>query len=187
MPTFAEHIETERLVIRPWVASDALDNTAAVAASLDHLRPWMSWIEVEPLAEADRIELYRSWDILRHAGKEAHYAVRWDGVLVGSVGLHTRVGPGGVDIGYWIHADHLRRGLATEISRGLTDAALATEGVDRVEIHHDEANVASAGVPHKLGYRRGPDLDTEITAPAESGTTWTWIMTPADWADRQRD
>lgn len=181
MPTFPEHIETERLVLRPWAASDALENAAAVAASLEHLRPWMSWIEAEPVSEPDRVALYRTWDGLRRAGTEVHYAVRLDGALVGGSGLHTRCGPGGLDIGYWIHADHLRTGLATEISRALTEAALAAEGVDRVEIHHDEANVASAGVPHKLGYRRGPDLDTEITAPAETGTTWTWIMPRAQW------
>ncbi len=75
-----------------------------------------------------------------------------DGELVGSSGLHRRIGPGGLEIGYWIHPRHLRRGLATEVARQLTDRAFADPSVDRVEIHHDRANAASGGVPAKLGF-----------------------------------
>lgn len=56
-----------------------------------------------------------------------------DGAAVGSCGLHRRVGPGGLEIGYWIHPAVLRRGLATEAARLLTDAAFSVPGIDRVD------------------------------------------------------
>ncbi len=55
-------------------------------------------------------------------------------------------------IGYWIHVDHTGQGYATETSAALTKVAFLIEGMDRVEIHCDPANAASAAIPRKLGY-----------------------------------
>lgn len=46
----------------------------------------------------------------------------------------ARIGPGGLETGYWVHQAHTRRGLATAAAAALTDAALALPGIDRVEI-----------------------------------------------------
>ena len=59
----------------------------------------------------------------------------------------SRIGPGGLEIGYWVHRACTRRGLATAASAALVEAAFGLPGVDRIEIVHDELNVASAGVP----------------------------------------
>ena len=98
-----------------------------------------------------------------------------DGAIVGGCGLHRRVGEGGLEIGYWVHVDHGRRGIATALARALTDAALALPDVDRVEIHCDEANVRSAAVPRRLGYRLDRIDDDEVTAPAEIGRSLIWV------------
>ena len=36
-----------------------------------------------------------------------------DGALVGGCGLHRRIGPSALEIGYWVHVAHTRRGIAT--------------------------------------------------------------------------
>src|SRR6266571_2216062 len=80
---------------------------------------------------------------------------RWraaDAETVGGRGLMPRTGPGGLEIGYWVDAGHLRQGLATAAAAALVEAAFALPGIDRVEIVHDDANVASSGVPRKLGF-----------------------------------
>jgi hypothetical protein len=51
----------------------------------------------------------------------------------------------------------------------LTEAGLAVEGVDIVEIHHDAANVASGRIPEKLGYTEAQRRDVEIDNPGECG------------------
>src|SRR5580700_10107967 len=95
-------------------------------------------------------------------GTEFGYAILADGALAGGCGLMSRIGPGGLEIGYWVHQAWTRRGLATAASAALVEAAFRLPGVDRIEIVHDELNVASAGVPRKLGFtqveRRPLDL-----------------------------
>ena len=95
--------------------------------------------------------------------------------MLGGCGLHRRVGPRAIEIGYWVHADHGGRGIATALARALTGAALALPDVDRVEIHCDEANVRSAAVPRRLGYRLDRIEEDEVTAPAETGRSMVWV------------
>jgi RimJ/RimL family protein N-acetyltransferase len=120
-----------------------------------------------------------SWD----AGTEFGYTVflpgrepTEGGTVIGAIGLHRRIGPGGIEIGYWIHAAHCGRGYATEAARALTGAALALPDVRRVEIHCDEANAASAAIPRKLGYRLDR-VDRRVPeAPGETGRLMIWVQ-----------
>src|SRR5262249_60537312 len=68
-----------------------------------------------------------------------------------------------------------RRGFATAAAEALTSAALGLPGVRRVEIHCDEANVASAAIPRKLGYRLDRVVAHEPEAPGESGRRMIWV------------
>lgn len=179
-----ERVEMARLLIRRYTEDDAEALAAAVTASVDHLRPWMPWIANEPLGLAARTDLIRTWDRDWRGGGDVVFGVFLGDAVVGGTGLHRRVGPGGLEIGYWVHVDHLRRGYATEVSEALTSAAFTVSGIGRVEIHHDKANVASAGVPARLGYARGAETPDEVTAPAEAGIDCTWTMARADWSAR---
>ena len=68
----------------------------------------------------------------------------------------------------------------------MTTTAFTIEAIERVEIHHDKANVASAGVPRRLGFAPLPDTLKEITAPAEIGIDCGWAMRRATWHKRPR-
>lgn len=155
----------------------------AVTENLDHLRPWMPWAAGVP-SEAEQAEFIarsrHDWE----AGTAFGYWLREDatGALVGCAGLHRRVGPGAMEIGYWVSASRVRRGYATESARALTTAAFDLPGVQRVEIHCDEANVASAGVPRRLGYHLDRvDRDAAVEAPGESGPEMIWTMDAGRW------
>ena len=121
--------------------------------SLDHLRPWLPWAAgytKESAAEFLAMSAQGWAD-----GTEFGYAILAGGALAGGCGLMSRIGPGGLEIGYWVHRDWTRRGLATAASAALVEAAFRLPGVDRVEIVHDELNVASAGRPPQAGLHRG--------------------------------
>ena len=45
-----------------------------------------------------------------------------------------RIGPGAIELGYWVHVDFTGRGYATACARALTQAGLALSDVARVEI-----------------------------------------------------
>jgi RimJ/RimL family protein N-acetyltransferase len=147
---------TERLVVRCYEREDAALLKDAVDTSVDHLRPFMDWAWEAP--EALEIVVNRL-DWLRgvfERGDDFTYGLFTpDGSeLVGGAGLHPRVGPGALEIGYWIRESRLRKGLATEAAGGLTRVAFECCGVERVEIHIDPENVASLGVPPRLGFVR---------------------------------
>jgi RimJ/RimL family protein N-acetyltransferase len=153
-------IVTDRLVVRCYEHSDAQIAKDAVDSSVDHLRAFMNWAwelpePVEVIEE--RIAMFR---LQFEAGDNFTYGffTRDETELVGGGGLHRRAGPEAFEIGYWIRASRLRQGLVTEATAALTRAAFDRCGVERVEIHIDPANVASLGVPPKLGYMREATL-----------------------------
>ncbi|MFZ0385392.1 MAG: GNAT family N-acetyltransferase, partial [Solirubrobacteraceae bacterium] len=71
----------------------------------------------------------------------------------------------------------LRQGIATTAAGLLTSAAFSDAAITRVEIHHDQANRASAGVPRKLGMRLARRVVGKIQAPRESGISYEWQIT----------
>jgi RimJ/RimL family protein N-acetyltransferase len=178
-----ERIDTDRLVIRLWQPDDVAGMHEAIVRSIEHLRPWMPWIALEPLEPRDRLQNVTRWYDEWRDGGDAIYGIflgpaggdeEQVGTVVGGTGLHRRIGPSGLEIGYWIDADHLRRGYASESTAALTAVGLRQPGVDRVEIRHDKANVASAGVPKALGFTFVGESERAAEAPAESGVAWVW-------------
>jgi RimJ/RimL family protein N-acetyltransferase len=170
-----------RVVLRRWAADDAPQLTAAVTRNLEHLRPWMPWIAQEPLTDADRVALFETWERSYLGGGDVVYGVFRDGRAIGGCGLHKRRGPHGLEIGYWIDQEHINQGIATEVARVLTSAALSVPGITFTEIHHDKANLASGRVPEKLGYTFVGETQDSVTSPGELGIDCAWRMEAADW------
>ena len=144
----------------------------AVTDSLDHLRPWMPW--------AAGYTRQTAWEFLTASalrwddGSEFNYVIVTEGTLAGGCGLMSRVGPGGLEIGYWVRQGYTRRGLATAASAALVEQAFRLPGVERVEIVTDELNLASAGVPQKLGFTQAGrrPLDPPPAAGTGLGVVW---------------
>ncbi len=149
MERLPETMQAPRLTLRRWVPDDAEPLGAAITENIDHLRPWMPWIAAEPQSVADRVALIDQWHNEWDRGGDMVIGAFLDGAVVGSAGLHRRRGPRVLEIGYWVHGDHIRKGFATEIASALTTAAFTVADIDRVEIHHDKANIASSGVPRR--------------------------------------
>ncbi len=171
-----ERIETDGLVLRRFLPEDLYARYDAISASYEHLHPWMDW-----LPEPPTLEQQREWGEQQAASWPAERGCTYgvfdaaDGTLLAVVGVHDRIGPGGLEIGYWCHVAHTGKGVITRAVRELTRIVLGLEGIERVEIHCDEANVRSAAVPRRLGYRLDRIEDSEITAPAETGRDMIWI------------
>ena len=147
-------IETERLVVRCYEPRDAPLLKDAIDSSLEHLQPWMPWALDEPQALEQKIELVESFRSSFDAGENFTYGIfaADEGELLGGTGLHPRVGPGGLEIGYWVRASATRRGIVTEATAALTRVGLEVCEADRIEIRIEPRNWASTGVPRKLGF-----------------------------------
>ena len=179
LPGPAYRIETRRLIVRCWQPTDAALLKAAIDASLDHLRPWMPWAEDEPQDLSAKVERLRSWRGKFDLDQDFVYGIFGpdEKDVMGSSGLHTRVGEGAREIGYWIHVDHINQGLATEVAAALTKVAFEVDGVLRVEIHCDPQNVRSAAVPWKLGFVHEATLRERTTdAQGERRDSMIWTL-----------
>lgn len=177
-----ERIEGDGVVLRRWRVADAELQHRAIIESLEHLRPWMPWAAHEPQPLEQRREMLAGWEREWEEDGDVYLAVVVDDHIAGSTGLHHRRGPGVLEIGYWIHPAFARRGIATTVARLLTDTAFAVDGIERVEIRHDSANVASAGVPRRLGFTRIAETPRAPAAPGEAGVECTWSVTREQWA-----
>jgi RimJ/RimL family protein N-acetyltransferase len=165
-------VQSKRLVLRRVHMDQAEGVALAVGASLDYLKPWMAWATRD--AAEPRIQRIRvaEADELWESGSDFIYSIM---LRPDRIGLHRRVGEGGIEIGYWIDVRYAGRGLGTEAARMLTGVALALPGVTRAEIHCDEANQASAAIPRKLGYRLDRIDPHEPEAPGEQGRRMVWV------------
>ncbi|MDE0236939.1 MAG: GNAT family N-acetyltransferase [bacterium] len=181
MGVLPEVVVGPRLVLRRWRVSDMGILREAVQESIDHLRPWMSWIEFEPLSDPDREALIRQWEEDWIAGREVVFGAFLGDQVVGGCGFHDRAGPNTLEIGYWVHVDHLRQGYATEMAHILTSAAFAVPSIERVEIHHDKANTRSGAVPEALGFNLDGESQVKTHAPATIGIDVAWSMSKRRW------
>ena len=166
--------------LRHWRVEDADALACAIHESLDHLRPWMPWAADEPKPREEHVAMLEQWEAERRAGGDEYIGVWLGGAVVGSCGLHRRIGSSGLELGYWIHPAHLRRGLATEVASRLIERAFGDPSIDRVEIHHDRANAASGGVPAKLGFELVGDTRRGRVAPGEEGVERVWRLRRAE-------
>jgi RimJ/RimL family protein N-acetyltransferase len=179
----AYRIETERLVIRCYDPGDAPLLDAALTVSVEHLKPWMPWVHEEPQSLDKRVELLRTLRARFDANSDFNYGIfdRGESELIGAIGSHTRQGPGIRELGYWIRADRLRRGFATESVAAMTRVALEVDRVRRVEIRCDTKNLASACVPKKVGFVREGVLRRQLMYFAFPRDAEIWSMVAEDY------
>ncbi len=173
-----EVIERGQVTLRRLRPDDQEALYQAVTESAAHLSPWLPWsvgytreTAAGFLAASDR-----DWTDGTAYGYAITHASTHASTLAGVAGLMTRSGPGSLEIGYWVRHAFTRRGLATTATKALAEAALRLPGVDRVEIVTDELNLASAGVPRKLGFTEAGRRPAEPRAAAGTGVGVVWQL-----------
>jgi RimJ/RimL family protein N-acetyltransferase len=174
-------VTTARLRLRPFAASDAAALQRIVLANLDHIGRWMEWATAERHADLDVIaRRLAGFAASFAAGREWAFVIERteDDAFIGAIGVHPRVGVGGLEIGYWLAADATGRGYVTEAVRALLDVAFTRMHAERVEIRCDPANVRSAAVPQRLGFRHVTTLIANAVTPTGAPRdTMVWELT----------
>ena len=114
----------------------------------------MPWVQAEPLELSARVDTLRRFRSLFDRGEDFLFAIcsREGGEILGGLGLHPRVGPGGLEIGYWVRAGATGLGIATEAAAAATRLGLTLLGADRIEIRVEPENTRSVRIPEKLGF-----------------------------------
>ena len=163
---FPDSFETERLTIRSPMPGDGVELQAAVAESLDDLRPWLAWATHIPTVEEEEEAVRRG---------RARFLTREDlWLLLFLKGTHTLVGGSGLhrmdwdvpsfEIGYFVRSRFAGQGYITEAVRGVTRFAFETLGARRVEIRCDARNQRSRRVAERAGFELEATLRNHAVA-----------------------
>ncbi|MDQ3870046.1 MAG: GNAT family N-acetyltransferase [Chloroflexota bacterium] len=144
------NLVTERLLLRPFNRSDAVDvrelagdrAIADTTATIAHPYP-------EGAAEAWISTHTAEWQT--GSGMTFAVTLREGGGLVGAVGLAIDRSNDSGALGYWIGRRHWGRGFATEAAGAVVDYAFRVVGLNRVEADYMTRNPASGRVMEKLG------------------------------------
>lgn len=138
--------------LRPYQADDADQLYEAARESIEHMSPWMPWCH----ADYSREEA-ESW-VASNCGKtgtdEGHIFVIVDnhGRFLGGCGLN-RIDTAHryANLGYWLRASALGRGVATQAVKLLRDYSFNETDLDRLEIVVAVENIASQRVAERVG------------------------------------
>ena len=171
-----ERVEIDEFHLRRYTRDDAQELHEAVKATYDELHPWMPWC-VAPVKIEDQVDFIERGLLAWATGRAFDYRISdADGAQIGAISLMDRVGPGALEIGYWLRTDATGGGIITRAVRRLTEIALGLPAISRIEIHCDAANVRSAAVPKRLGFRLEAVLERqEPKAPAETDRQLVWV------------
>jgi len=181
-------VRTERLHLRPYGPEDAPALRDALAANRGHLFPWLPWVEEEPTGLARKLDRVLRFRAAFDRAEDFTFAAfdAASGALVGSTGLHLRVGPGAAEIGYWIDRARTGRGLATEAAAAMVAVGFEDLALDRIEIRCDPANTASLRVAEHLAFRHEGDLRENF--PNTDGTrrdTRLYALVRSEYTSRE--
>jgi RimJ/RimL family protein N-acetyltransferase len=166
--------------LRRWDVSHVDALMRALDASRDELTRWMPWATPWPSREDEHAAMERGVADFDRDHEYAYNMFEGD-ELVGGAALLRVPDDDSWQIGYWVRTDCTRRGYATTAARTLTSAAFDLLGLDSVLLRMDQANVASAAVPPKLGYVLTAETGRPKLAPGHVGRGFVWTMTRDRW------
>jgi RimJ/RimL family protein N-acetyltransferase len=200
-PSLPPEIITPRLVLRRQHPDDARMIKEAVDTSLPHLQAAVAWAQSSPTPLAALKTRLAASAMAFDADESWAFSIldREQSRVLGGVALERAepalialVGSGAMETGYWLRADAIGHGYATEATGILIELAFTRLGAQHVVVCHDPSNPASAGVPRRLGFRC---LDTvrDAVLPGRQAadgsvrpTTMVWVLdAPAQSSARQ--
>jgi ribosomal-protein-serine acetyltransferase len=169
----AEEMSAGPVMLRRWRPADADALYRAVRESIEHLAGWMPWA-ARGYSSTDA-EAYIAGTVERWGTDHDYAIIVPPATVVGSCSMMARIGPGGFEIGYWVHVGYTCRGYASAAAAALTAEAFRI-GADRVEIVHDAANVASGAIPRRLGFTEVERRPSQERAAGGAGLSVVWRL-----------
>ncbi|GAB7524214.1 GNAT family N-acetyltransferase [Paraburkholderia sp. 2C] len=141
------HIESPRLLIRPFAAGDAQDTFGCITPSLTR---FMSW---EPPADRSVFDqIWRRWLSTIADGTDFTFAIRQrdNGSFVGLTGVHN-VRIASAELGVWIREDLHARGFGREAVSLVAKWASTALGIRNFAYPVAEQNYPSRRIAEGLG------------------------------------
>lgn len=140
-------LAVDELMLRPWCLDDV---PAVVAAYLD---PAIQRWHARSMTHAEAEQWVLSWADQWAAETGAGWAVVNQDMLVGRTGLRTLdLSEGHGEAAYWVTPSARGRGIAARSLNSVSQWMFTQVGLNRIELEHSTANVASCRVALAAGF-----------------------------------
>ena len=171
--------ETERLILRPWLETDAEECYKYAKEPAVGLRcGWAPHTSVEDSRQTIKSVL----------SKPETYAMvlKETGLAVGSIGLrlqtHRKMAENEAELGFWLGVPYWGRGLVPEAARVLIRHGFCDLGLNRIWCAYFDGNDRSKRVQEKLGFKYCKTVENDpVPNLNEVRTTHFNVMTKEDW------
>lgn len=154
------------ITLRPWSETDV---PAVAAACQDPEIP--RWVPIPwPYAERDAREWIAGQPGRRAAGEAVEFAVvdATTGELLGSIGLNEFDWDNRrASVGYWVVANHRRKGVATRALRLISGWALDVLSLGRLQLNPYLGNIVSERVAERAGFVKEGVLRSYVESRGE--------------------
>src|SRR5262245_10759988 len=144
-------IRTERLVLRPFVQSDAV----AVATVLDDAAVGHYLLHVpHPYSDLEALRWITGWTRRWLSGRGVALAITRHSAIIGATTLTVRPDHRRAELGYWLGRAHWGQAFASEAAAALLDWGFRELRLERVFAQYLDDNRRSGRVLEKLGMLR---------------------------------
>jgi RimJ/RimL family protein N-acetyltransferase len=179
-----ESVETERLILRSPLLSDALEVNAAIQETFEELHLWMDWAHHLPTVEETEENSRNAHDnFIARTDFPFRAYLKNTNEFVLSSGLHPKDWDvPKFEIGYWCRASMQGQGYVTEAVHALTLIGFEHLKANRMEIRCDSRNLRSRRVAELVGYRLEATLINDQRAPdGKLRDTLVYALLPSEY------
>ena len=172
---------TDTVELRMWMPHHAEALMEAIRTNAGHMNPYLEFATPDYSLELAQDFINRSQqNMAKH--QASSYGLFHSEEVVGGVGyVYWDEYSKRTEIGYWLAQNWTGQGLMTKATQVLTDYALGTRGMNRVEIQMDVQNTASAGVPKRLSFTHEHIRRAYLVHHGDLHDSDLYVMLAEDW------
>jgi ribosomal-protein-serine acetyltransferase len=145
-------IVDKNIVLEPTSPLQAPQLFAAINNNRKEFSEFLPWV-ADMRTVADLTDYLKSAELSCQQEKEASFAILFDKVAVGRIGIHHLNMPNKVGtIGYWLSKDAQGKGIMLKSCIAIINFGFENLGLHRIEIKAAISNLKSQAIPVKLNF-----------------------------------
>jgi len=167
-------IRTDRLVLRHARPGDLAELHTVFSDPVP-----MRWWSTLPHTTLDETRTWLDGMIAGNTEGSDDYIIERDGTAIGKAGFYRMP-----DIGYILHPNHQRQGLAFEALTAVIAHVFAIRPVETLTADVDPENAASIRLLERLGFQKTGSADRTWNIGGDWKDSFYYGLTRADWTHR---
>lgn len=143
---------TSDLSLKLRSKEDAPEFFRLIQKNKQEFQKWFPWVDGTTSVGDTEIFISRCREAF-HQKRSADFGILYQEHWIGSMGFHTiQANHEWAEIGYWLDADFVGRGLMTQCVEAMIDYGFKEFNLHRIQICCNSLNIRSKAIPERLGF-----------------------------------